>query len=444
MKWNFSKKKQEDEELEEELDEIEEELDEEEELEEKQEKEETTKKDELKDLEEEIEDYEYELDDDEDDDKDLDAYINRRHQMFRFIGLVIGIIVFIGVMIFIFSLFSKRVYTYQELEKILKDAAVDYFEEFPESLPQEDGSIVEIDSSNLTAAKKMKDISDYKVKNNSVCTGNVQVQRVDGKYVYTPYLNCGDDYATQELYKKVVEDNDVTNSGYGLYGSNGNYVFRGENVNNYVQLDKYLWRIVKITQNNEIVLVTADGYSDSQPWDNRYNQVTNYNSGINNYETSRVKEYLQKVYNKNNAKKDDLLLSLKDKAKMVEFSVCIGKRDQNTESNDNSIECGQTLSNQKMGLLTLSDYIYASVDPNCKAASSKACRNYNYLNGVLDWWLITPNSENSHEAYKVTKNGSIVSEAGEMYHKIRPVIHLSNRVLFKSGNGTLDKPYKVK
>ena len=388
--------------------------------------------------------YEYGLYDDEEEEKDIDDYIVRRHNMFKLMGFIVIGVVVVGLFLFILSLFAKPVYTYNELEKELKKAAISYFKDFPESLPQEDGSIVEIDSSNLVTAKKMKDLSSYKLKNDAVCTGTVQVQKVDSSYVYTPYLNCGGDYATEELYKVIIKNNPTTNSGYGLYANNGNYIFRGEVVNNYLQLDKDLWRIVKITPNNELVLINATGYSISQPWDDRYNQSSNYNSGINNYETSRIKEYLERVYKSPNVKRDEDILSAADKAKMVEFDVCVGKRDANDERNDNSVECSQVVRNQKMGLLTLSEYIYASIDTNCKSANTKACRNYNYLNRVKEWWLATPDSVNDYSAYRVKSNGTIVSQTTSLYSGVRPVIHINSRVLYKSGDGSKEKPYKVK
>ena len=81
----------------------------------------------------------------------------------------------------------------------------------------------------------MKDLSEY--LGDTACGGAVQVQKSGSEYLYTPYLNCGENYATVELYKKVLSDNSIVTSGYGLYNMDYAKVFRGEDVNNFVKLE---------------------------------------------------------------------------------------------------------------------------------------------------------------------------------------------------------------
>ena len=78
---------------------------------------------------------------------------------------------------------------------------------------------------------------------------------------------------------------------------------------------------------------------------------------------------------------------------MIEFTLCIGSRNDEGTSKNNSEECQKKLPNQKVGLLTLSDYLYASLDSNCKKVTDRSCTNYNYLVMKTDWWLITPNAK---------------------------------------------------
>lgn len=96
------------------------------------------------------------------------------------------------------------------------------------------------------------------------------------------------------------------------------------------------------------------------------------------------------------------------------------------------------------GLLTLSEYMTASLDSNCTKATSKTCTNYNYLSKVKDWWLATANKDDDITVFKINYNGLIVSESASNYSIVRPVVYLNNKVLYKSGNGTLKKPYKIK
>ena len=361
--------------------------------------------------------------------------------------MVIIFVVFIGflLILYVISLMTPKKYTYPEIEKILENAAVEYFKDYPTNLPTVDGNIISIDSSSLSQAEKMKDLGEY-LPEGVACTGSVQVQKVSDDYVYTPYLNCGDAYSTIELYKKITNEANIVSSGYGLYAHNGTYTFRGEATNNYVKLDKSLWRIVKVTSNNNIVLIKDEGTSYTEVWDNRYNKTQLYDAGINNYSVSRIKEYLDKIYNGVDEKLDEseIILSKKDKAKLVPFNLCIGKRSANSTTNNNSEECSQLLKTQKIGLLTLSDFLYASLDKDCTVATSKTCKNYNYLTQKKDWWLITGDKDNDAKVFKVNRSGFAELNDASMSADVRPVIYLSGRALYKSGKGTLEKPYRVR
>ena len=367
-----------------------------------------------------------------------------RKKMIRFMLIIFGGAFLLLFVLYLASLVAGRSYTYADVEGIMKDAAKSYFSDYPDSLPQQDGSIVEVDVANLVYAEKMKNLTEY-LGEEILCTGTVQVEKSGTEYLYTPYLNCGDYYVTVELYQKIVSQDNIVSSGYGLYATNGGgYVFRGEEVNNYVQLGKGLWRIVKVNSNNNIVLISNEGVPYGQPWDNRYNEERLYEAGINQYNASRVKEYLDKTYKNPSAEDGEDLLSNGDKAKIVSYSVCTGKRTPTSEIKNNSEECTQVLQDQKIGLLTLSDYLFASVDPNCKSAKSKSCKNYNYLTMKEDWWLATANREDTSTVFAVTRNGDVNAETAANYAIVRPVIYLNSRVLYKSGDGSLEKPYKVR
>lgn len=367
-----------------------------------------------------------------------------KKRMFTMMGIIVGGMVVLLLVLYIVSIFFHKSYSYTEIEKILKDAAVSYFKDYPENLPTDEGNIVEIDASNLIVAEKMKDFSEY-TKEGVTCSGTVQVEKAGTEILYTPYLNCGEDYFTEELYKTITKEENVVSSGYGLYSNNGTYAFRGENVNNYVKLGKGLWRIVKVTANNNIVLISEKGALYSQPWDDRYNESKFYDAGFNNYSSSRAKEFLEKLYTNPSKGEGEDLLSKKDKTNIVSYNLCVGKRAANSELKDNTEECNEVIQNQKLGLLTLSDYLYASIDPNCKNASSKSCQNYNYLvlkdNG---WWLTTGDKNDNSNVYAVQSSGVIKAQEASNYNIMRPVIYLNSKVLYKSGNGTLEKPYKIK
>ena len=387
---------------------------------------------------------EEELELEEDDTKPKSKGLDPKKKMIRFMGIIVAIFILFIIILGVASSCSKqnKSYSYSEVEKIMKNAAISYFKDNKDSLPADEEDIVEIDSSNLVASGYMNDLSEY-IKDEA-CTGTVQVEKTSSGYLYTPYLSCGDSYTTVEFANKILENEEVVTEGQGLYSTKYGHIFRGENLNNYVQLDKSLWRIVKITTNNNVVLISADGALYSKPWDNRYNTEDKYESGINTFANSRIRDSLEKIYNNPVEKDGDLLLSKKDKKRLVTFNLCVGKRLSDSESMDNSVECSEVINDQYVGLLTLSDYMYASLDSNCKNASTKSCKNYNYLFVKNDWWLITANKANTSGVYQVSSNGAITSVNASNYGFVRPVVYLNANILYKSGNGSLEKPYKVR
>ena len=129
---------------------------------------------------------------------------------------------------------------------------------------------------------------------------------------------------------------------------------------------------------------------------------------------------------------------------MISFPVCVGKRLVTSESKNNSEECKEVLQNQRMGLLTVSDYLYASIDPNCKNTASKSCENYNYLANRANWWLATADAKDTTSVFSVSQLGDVESKSAASFSTIRPVITLNSRVFYQSGTGSEENPYKLR
>ena len=352
-------------------------------------------------------------------------------------GAIIGIFIVVGLIMGLISLFKGKDYTYEEVEDIMKDAAVEYFKDHKKSRPTAK-QMVEITDSTLVKHEYMDSLDEY-LGEDSSCTGKVNVRKIDGKYIYTPYLNCGSDYNSTELSTKLKEK--IVTEGEGLYSVGDSYIYRGEKLRNYVKLGKKLWRVVKINSDNEVMLVLDSYYDESNVWDDRYNVKEEYNAGVNNYKLSRMREYLNTVYKDKDP--DSRILSAKDKAKLTNFDLCIGKRHKQSTDKKNTEECKEVLSDQKIGLLTVSDYIFVSLDPNCKRDLDEACQNYNYLATDKDW-AVTTGVINDNTKIFLIKNGIVdISEAME-YLEVRPVVMLNNMAMIKKGKGTRSKPYVIK
>ena len=363
-----------------------------------------------------------------------------KKKLMRMMLIVVGILVVLLIIILIFSLVTGGNKTYEEIEEELKNAAIEYYDVQSGLLPQEEGETVTVRASTLADAELMKPLSE--LREGESCSGRVEVTKVGDNIVYTPYLDCGDNYTTKELYKAVLEQGIVT-SGNGLYDLNGEKVYRGDEVNNYVQLDNAVFRIVKVTSDNKLLLILNELDSNmSTYYDDRYNQDRLSNSGFNDYRISRIYQYLDDLYNN---KQDYSLLSNSDKGKLTPFNLCVGKRSLTETINNNSIECSDVLENQMIGLLTVSDYMNASLDTNCRATTDKSCQNYNYLKlSGTDWWLITGSSLNSYEVYSVRSSGYLYETNASSYKKVRPTIMLNSNVMIKSGSGSESNPFILK
>lgn len=358
-----------------------------------------------------------------------------RKKLLIFGGIGLGILIVLLLIVWIFSMIMGQRLSYDKIEDKMRTAAQKYYEKNKQLLPSHGGE-VSVDVTTLSSAKFMKSLDKLAPKGVS-CTGKVVVKENDGIYSYVPYLDCGEKYTSVELYKKVIDEKNIVTTSNGLYQMNNEYVFRGEEVNNYVQTGEYMWRIVKVTPDNEIQLILSNSKFKS-PWDNRYNIERQNNVGINDYSVSRIRSYLDDLYQENELFSDSL------KSKMVAFDLCTTKRTEEVAINDGSIECATTLQDQKVGLLPLYSYINASLDVTCKQSLDAQCQNYNYLGlEEYNWWTLTGDGGNTYRVYSINVSGNTFTSYASNNIYVRPVIQLSNDVMYQSGSGTEEDPYII-
>ena len=354
------------------------------------------------------------------------------------IGAFVGFIFFIIIILLLIHALNNKNLTYKDIENKLSVAAKDYYSENSDLLPQNDGESTTVDDATLTSSGNLKSMSDLTSKMDGVsCTGKVIVNRVDANYRYTPILDCGDKYKTITLVSYITDNEQRVFEGQGLYDLNGDLVYRGDDPNNYVRFSDKLYRIVKIT-NGEIVLI-LNGKIGYSVWDNRYNIDVESSNGINDYTISIISKTMSDIY------KDVKLIKEEDKTLLAAYNLEIGRRKSVDNYNDGSIEKSTLYNNQYIGLLPLYDYINASLDVNCNAAEDESCVNYNYLNDFDEpWWLITGAYLNTYRAYYVAYDGEIGGANCSSSNAVRPVIHLSSSAIYVGGKGTLEEPYLVK
>ncbi len=362
---------------------------------------------------------------------------NLRKKIYIIAGALAGLIVLILLIIFIASIFTSGKRTYQEVEEIMEKAAIEYYKDNNQLLPTTEDKELRVDVSTLVTAEKMTSLST--LLNDESCTGSVVVKKSQDIYTYTPYLECTDKYKTESLAQKLTQESNIVSSGDGLYFLNNEYVYRGEVKDNYIQLEGKTFRIVKVTAENKLMLLLHDTGSDEYRynWDNRYNSERSANTGINDYNISRMNDYLQELYN------DEEFLS--DKSLLTTGNFCIGKRGETDSVNNGTIECSALAINNNIGLLTVSDYLNASLDTGCVDSTSRECQNYNYLAYTPnDWWLATANNANTYQVYILDDDGEFDVVNASVTKVVRPVIYLSPSAMYASGTGTYSDPYIVR
>ena len=347
----------------------------------------------------------------------------------------IVIILFGGALIYNKFFFKK---SYSEVETIMKEATVKYFSKYEEKLPKDINISITVSVDTLVKNNMMDTVVSYTKDKNVTCEGEVSVTNINCNYIYTPRLDCGDNYKTQTLINYIDDNVSIVTDGNGLYKMDNTLVYRGDSVDNYLKLNSKTYRIVKFVDQHPVIIFTDN--SESVQWDDRYNINNDSDSGINDYEKSRMKEYLIKKY-KSNLK--DALLNSDSRMLVTSYNLPIGRRKNADTDKTGTLENAQILTNQYIGLLPVSDFLNASLDENCNSTIAESCKNYNYLNKYkYTWWTVTANSTNSYKVYTINKTATTAQPSNQAY--VRPVFYLAKDTIYVSGDGSKTNPFIVK
>lgn len=340
-------------------------------------------------------------------------------------GTIIGVIVVLLLSVLILSSCSNKT-SYEKIEKKLIKAAEKYVAEKQEVL--EDEKLV-ITADQLVSAEYIKPLDEMKEDN---CEGTVLVMNNGGVMNYMPNLICTN-YQTKTLKNTIIDDNLVTSKD-GLYAINGEYVFRGKKVNNYLSFAGRKWRIIKIDSYGNIKLVSIEDSEKNVIWDNKFNTETGYSTGENDYSTSYILEYLKEQYTgyKENTKKH-----------IIPVNACIGSREKTNLVISTAVDCSKTLEKQYVGLINPTDYAQASLDPDCGKINDGSCTNFNYMYDTIgSTWTMNSIADNTYQSILYVTGHFSATDTNE-HNKYHLVVNLSGNELYQKGNGTLDDPYVV-
>ena len=345
-----------------------------------------------------------------------------------------GTVIILVIIILVASCVDKNGRTnYEKIEENMKLAAKEYYDARKDKLPKEDGGSVKVNIGTLVDAELLEEIYDPQNKTN-LCSGYVEVTKIKEEYSYTSFLTCSGNYEPKYL-TDIIKSVNTDEYGNGVYNLNSEYVYRGKDVNNYLEFDNKLWRIIKIDKDGDIKLVLSEPTEDSYSFDTAYNSERDDTVGITtDYLRTDIRKTLNDYYND---------FSKDAKAKIVKKELCYGKY-LLTDEFSYEKECSVKTNPEYIGLLNATDYQNASLSNNCKTLESMDCINYNYLaKSNITSWILNTLQENTYKGISISSSGFYSSFASNE-KRINPVIYINNKVVILKGEGTQEKPYKIK
>lgn len=343
---------------------------------------------------------------------------------------------------------------YGELETKLQNAAIRYVDKHKKLLPTTTDNVTKIKLSTLISNNYIGKL--VAVDNSSTkCDGYVEIAKINDEnedYRYTPFISCGEYYVTKTIGDYIIdaETKDgtferVTDA--GLYKMGDEYIFRGENVNNYVSLNDHLYRVIKIDKDKSLQLISVDRTEDTYTWDDRYNVEKNREIGINTFIKSRLYDSLNHLYENKDDDNGEKFFTSTEKDYIIEHDFCIGKRSLNDGNIYSGVECKETVP-MKVGLISLNEYARASIDTNCKSVFDKSCANYNYFSTLgkksnYNYFTLTGILDNTYGFYRIRYNEVIEAKASTS-SQLYPVIYINNKSIYSSGTGVYTDPYVIR
>lgn len=288
--------------------------------------------------------------------------------------------------------------------------------------------------------------NDFQYVLNNRMTGKDNLSVLLGGYdkpLYKP--ECQALFGTIE---KCIAGYEFSNSENGVYtstntiGNKATYYFRGNNVNNYVQMGTYkndvkvenstlakagdpiLWRILRKNENNSIRLISELPV---------VNNVKFNLSNSSTYPRSKLETALKNWYNTNIASDSNV------KDYVVDSTFCndiSGTAPTRESTNTPTFACPDGFFNDKIGTITMDEMLFAG---------NKISTSYEgFLDDGYSFWTLTAKDANmvysfySETSNLINQNANINNVGG------RAVISLSETTeIKKDGDGTKDNPYVI-
>lgn len=216
--------------------------------------------------------------------------------------------------------------------------------------------------------------------------------------IYNPTNEKGE--KVDLLGSTILANTSVATEGNGLYKDSVNYVFKGNEVDNYVKYKNQLWRIIKVYQDGSTEMVLDSAHN-----------ILMFNSTHSTYKDSDIKSYLNDFYIRQ--------LDVSDLANVV---YC-----EDIVNDVTKITCDKSVDTDYVRLLGINDFINSKINEQT------------FINVNENVWLY-----NTSDDKVWNTNGTNISNGdANSNFLVKPVIRLKNSMPLLGGKGTKENPYVV-
>ena len=275
-------------------------------------------------------------------------------------------------------------------------------------------------------------------------------------YIIYSYDKSSKQFQKEESSKEVVStgkfivDNNlirvVGQTDSGLYDMGTEYVFKGNEVNNYVTLTgnddsgtrSTSWRILSINKSDYSVKLISANSIASNVWDSNGSNIFK-NSTIDNLLLSKVDDN-GIAYNNSKIINNDFEVG---KVVNSEFSIDALKSELSSKTTEDNI------SSQKVGTISVLDYVNASANTACNSNYlSDSCNQNNYLKDMFGstnttWTLNT----DGNQVWYISATGNLGLANSTDNKQIYAVVRLSSNTHITNtdnGTGASNNPFVIK
>jgi len=237
----------------------------------------------------------------------------------------------------------------------------------------------------------------------------------------------------------IIYSNMYRYNGTNSYVENNYVCFGTDNKNTCLNnKEKYLYRIIGVAGESnsslnleigQIKLIKNETISE-QVW---YTSNTSDKNWIN----SSIYSYLQNDFLNNEIYFPSGWLN---KVSSVKWKVGTILYNANLEQIDSLESSSITTTNSKIGLIYLSDYLYAHNNTLASDCNSKPCESWLHDNSNYLWTMAYARGSRPYSAWVINQNHFVETATIDKSFSIKPVFYLNSNELYESGNGTIDDP----